>query len=180
MSVGPKDLVLLGIIYSKPKCSSFHCRHLKGHPLQVRHKQDWAGGLFFYYPRLLFCLNQMLAVMVLSQHRVLSSKTVRPCAPCGARCIGHTIRTWYAVCSMAPHLQFGKGVRPHLCMNKELLYTISRVIELDPRCLGQAHSNRPGTGPGYESTEPGCVFAVLHVSSIHLLKKTVSKFSKVV
>ena len=35
-------------------------------------------GLFFYYPRLLYCLDQMLAVMLFSQHRVSSSKIVRP------------------------------------------------------------------------------------------------------
>ena len=60
----------------------------------------------------------MLAVMLLSQHRVSSSKTVRPRAPCGARCIGHVVRTWSAVCSEAPHSQFGKGARPHLCMDE--------------------------------------------------------------
>ena len=60
----------------------------------------------------------MLAVMLLSQHRVSSSKTVRPRAPCGARCIGHAIRTWSAVCSAAPHSQFGEGARPHLCMDE--------------------------------------------------------------
>ena len=62
-----------------------------------------AEGSLFYYPRMLYCLNQMLAVMSLSQHRVSSSKTVRPRAPCGARCIGHAISTWSAVCSEAPH-----------------------------------------------------------------------------
>ena len=77
-----------------------------------------AEGLFFYYPRLLNCLNQMLAVMSLSQHRVSSSKTVRPRASCGARCIGHAVSTWSAVCSEAPHSRFGEGARPHLCMNK--------------------------------------------------------------
>ena len=77
-----------------------------------------AEGLSFYYPRLLNCLNQMLAVMLLSQHRVPSSKTVRPCAPCGARCIGHAVRTWSAVCSDAPHSQFGEGARSHLCMDE--------------------------------------------------------------
>ena len=71
-----------------------------------------AEGLFFYYPRLLHCLNQMLAVVLLSQHRVLSSKTVRPRAPCGAQCIGHAVSTWSAVCSVAPHSQFGEGARP--------------------------------------------------------------------
>ena len=68
-----------------------------------------AKGLSLYYPRLLHCLNQMLAVVLLSQHRVSLSKTVRPRAPCGARCIGHAVSTWSAVCSEAPHSQFGEG-----------------------------------------------------------------------
>ena len=74
--------------------------------------------VIFYYPRLLCCPDQMLAVVLPCQHRVSSSKTVRPRAPCGARCMGHAIRTWSAVCSEAPHLQFGEGARPHLCMNE--------------------------------------------------------------
>ena len=60
----------------------------------------------------------MLAVMSLSQHRVSSSKTVRPRAPCGARCIGNAVRTWSAVCSEAPNSQVGEGARPHLCMDE--------------------------------------------------------------
>ena len=60
----------------------------------------------------------MLAAVLLSQHRVLSSKTVRPRAPCGARCTGHAVSTWSAVCSEAPHSQFGEGARPHLCMDE--------------------------------------------------------------
>ena len=56
--------------------------------------------------------------MSLSQHRVSSSKTVRPRVPCGARCIGHAVRTWSAVCSEAPHSQFGEGARSHLCMDE--------------------------------------------------------------
>ena len=77
-----------------------------------------AEGLSFYYLRLLHCLNQMLAVVLLSQHRVSSSKTIRPRAPCGARCIGRAVSTWSAVCSEAPHSQFGEGARPHLCMDE--------------------------------------------------------------
>ena len=77
-----------------------------------------AEGLSFYYPRLLYCPDQMLAVMLLSQHWVLSCKTVRRCAPCGARCMGHAIRTWFAVCSAAPHSKFGEGARRHLCMDE--------------------------------------------------------------
>ena len=71
-----------------------------------------AEGLSFYYHRLLHCLNQILAMVLLRQHRVSSSKTVKPRAPCGARCIGHAVRTWSAVCSEATHPQFGKGARP--------------------------------------------------------------------
>ena len=37
---------------------------------------------------------------------------------CPTYCIGHAVRTWSAVCSEAPHLQFGEGVRPHLCMDE--------------------------------------------------------------
>ena len=60
----------------------------------------------------------MLAVVLLSQHQVLSPKTVRPRAPCGDRCIGHAVRTWSTVFSEAPHLQFGKEASPHLCMDE--------------------------------------------------------------
>ena len=91
-------------------------RRLKGIHSRPDTNRTGAEGLSFYYTRLLYCLNQMLAVMSLSQHRVSSSKTVRP--PCGARCIGHAVRTWAAVCSEAPHSQFGKGARPHLCMDE--------------------------------------------------------------
>ena len=90
----------------------------EGHPLRSDTSKTGAEGLSFYYPRLLDCLNQMLAVKLLSQHQVLSSKTVRPHAPCGARCIGHAVSTWSAVCSEVPHSQFGEGVRPHLCMDE--------------------------------------------------------------
>ena len=59
----------------------------------------------------------MLAVMLLSQYWVSTSKTVRPRASCGARCTEHAVRTMSAVCSAVPHLQFGEGARSHLCMD---------------------------------------------------------------
>ena len=94
-----------------------HCR-LKGIHSRSDTNRTGAEGLSFYYPRLLHCLNQMLGVMLLSQHRVLSASIARPRAPCGAQCIGHTVRTWSAVCSEAPHSRFGEGARPHLCMDE--------------------------------------------------------------
>ena len=86
-----------------PCSANSRCRCLEEYLLQVRHKQDWGRDLSFYYPRILYCLDQMLAVMLLSQHRYLLSKTVRSCFPCGARSMGHGIRTWSAVCSAVPH-----------------------------------------------------------------------------
>ena len=78
-------------------------RRLKGIHLRSDTNRTGAEGLSFYYPRLLNCLNQMLAVVLLSQHRVSSSKTVRPSASCGAQCTGHAVRTWSAVCPEASH-----------------------------------------------------------------------------
>ena len=60
----------------------------------------------------------MLAVVLLSQHWVSSSKIYRPRAPCAARCIGHAVSTWYAVCSEVTHSQFDEGARPHLYMDE--------------------------------------------------------------
>ena len=62
--------------------------------------------------------NQILAVVVLSQHRVLPYKTFRPHATCDARCMGHIIRMWFAFSLMAQHLQFSEGAGPHLCMDE--------------------------------------------------------------
>ena len=132
-------------------------RRLKGIHSRPDTNRTGAEGLSFYYPRLLHCLDQMLAVMSLSQHRVSSSKTVRPRAPCDARCIGHVVSTWSAVCSEAPHSQFGEGARPHLCMDEWNRPTpVRRRLSLT-----QAHPNRPGTGLGHISTEPGSIFTVL-------------------
>ena len=58
--------------------------HLEGHPLWSVTNRTVAKGLFFCYPRWLYCPDEMLAVMVLSQHQVLSFKIVRPHAPCDA------------------------------------------------------------------------------------------------
>ena len=78
-------------------------RRLKGIHFRSYTNRTGAEGLSFYYPRLL---------------RVSSSKTIRHCAPCGARCIGHAVSTWSAVCSEAPHSQIREGTRPHLCMDE--------------------------------------------------------------
>ena len=112
-------------------------RRLKGIHSRSDTSRTGAEGLFFYYPRLLHCLDQMLAVMSLSQHRVSSSKTVRPRAPCGARCMGHIVSTWSAVCSEAPHSQFGEGARPPFVHGRiESPNTSPQAVELNPSCSG--------------------------------------------
>ena len=103
-----RSLTLLKALSILNNLTRRRCRHcLKGIHSRPDTNRTGAEGLSFYYPRLLHCLDQMLAVMLLSQHRVSSSKTVRPHAPCGARCMGHAVSTWSAVCSEVPHSQFG-------------------------------------------------------------------------
>ena len=79
-------------------CRVYGRRHrLKGIHSRSDTNRTGAEGLSFYYPRLLHCLDQTLAVMSLSQHRVSSSKTVRPRAPCGTRCIGHAVSSLHGL-----------------------------------------------------------------------------------
>ena len=112
------------------------------------------------------CPNQMLAVMVLS-HRVSSSKTFRLLVLCGAQYMEHAFRTWSAVCSEAPQLQFGEGARtPFVHVQMELPNTCWQAIELNLSWSGQAQSNWPGTGHGYKSTKPGCTLTVFRLPSI--------------
>ena len=50
----------------------------------------------------------IVTALLLSQHRVLSRKTVRS----RALCVGYDVRTWYATCSMALHSQCSKKRDP--------------------------------------------------------------------
>ena len=142
------------------------CRRLKGIHSRPDTNRTGAEGLSFYYPRLLHCLNQMVAVMSLSQHRVLSSKTVRPRAPCGARCIGHAVSTRSAVCSEAPHSQFGEGTRPHLCMDEWNRPTpVRRRLSLTQAARGKPIPTglAPVSGTKARSLETFSQFSVFHL-----------------
>ena len=141
-------------------------RRLKGIHSRSETNRTGAEGLSFYYPRLLHCLDQMLAVMSLSQHRVSSSKTVRPRAPCGAQCIGHAVSTWSAVCSEAPHSQFGEGVRPHLCMDEWNRPTpVRRRLSLTQatRCKPIQKDLAPVSGTKARSLEALSQYSVFHL-----------------
>ena len=61
----------------------------------------------------------------------------------------------------------------------QLLNINPQAIELDQSCTGQAHSIRPGTGPGYGNTEPGCILTKLRVPFIiRLLKSADAKSAR--
>ena len=141
-------------------------RCLKGIHSRSETNRTGADGLFFYYPRLLHCLNQMLAVVLLNQHRVSSSKTVRPRAPCSARCIRHAVSTWSTVCSEAPHSQFGEGARPHLCMNELSRSTpVSRRLSLTQAARGKPIPTglAPVSGTKARSLEAFSQYSVFHL-----------------
>ena len=93
-------------------------RRLEGHPLQVRHKQDWVRGFILLLPQVAVLPRSDAGsgVNKPALSFVIQNRQTR--APCGGRCMGHAIRTWSAVCLAAPHLQFGDGARPHLCMDE--------------------------------------------------------------
>ena len=141
-------------------------RRLKGIHSRSDTNRTGAEGLSFYHPRLLHCLDQMLAVMLLSQHRVSSSKTVRSRAPCGARCIGHAVSTWSAVCSEAPHSQFGEGARPHLCMDEWNRPTpVRRRLSLTQAARGKLIPTglAPISGTKARSLEAFSQYSVFHL-----------------
>ena len=78
------------------------------------------------YSRLLYCPDQIVAVIVLSQHWVFLSKPVRPRASCGARCMGHTVWMWSEVCIVAAHK---RSETPFVHKRMELTNTILQSIE---------------------------------------------------
>ena len=91
---------------------------MEGHPLQVRHKQDWGRGFILLLPQTAALPESDAGSGVIKPALSFVIQNRQPRAPCGARCIGHAVRTWSAVCSEAPHSQFGEGARPHLCMDE--------------------------------------------------------------
>ena len=112
----------------------------------------------------------MLAVMLLSQHRASSSKTVRPRAPCSARCIRHAVRTWSAVSSEASHSQFGKGARPHLCMDEWNRSTpVRRRLSLTQAARSKPISTGLAPVPGTKarSLEAFSQYSAFHLWFVH-------------
>lgn len=69
---------------------------------------------------------------------VLLSRTVRSCIPFGAQWIGHSMMTWFAVCSSAPHMQATQVARPRLCTDEQKRPTpLQRQLRLAHPSLGR-------------------------------------------
>ena len=80
--------------------------------------------------------------------------------------MGHAVKMLSAIGLGALHSQFGKKSETPFARGQiEFTNTSLQAIDLNPSCLEQAYFNRPGTGDGYESTEPGCISTVLCVPS---------------
>ena len=128
-------------------------------------------GLSFYLPSLLCCPDQMLAVAELNQHLALSSKTVKPIIPQGARYVGYVEIIWSAVCSLAPHSRFAEEARLHLCMDepkrptpvrRRLSLTQAVLVKLIPISLVLT------LGMQTQSADVLLEHSVFHVKFVHL------------
>ena len=63
--------------------------------------------------------TQMIAVMLMSQYLISSSRSDRPQRSFGVWCVGHTEMMWPAICSCSLHSQLHEKARPHLCMDSQ-------------------------------------------------------------
>ena len=90
----------------------------EGYPLQARHKQNWGRGFILLLPQTAALPESNAGSSVIKPASSFVMQNRQTSCSMGARCIGHAVSTWSAVCSEAPHSQFGKGARPHLCMDE--------------------------------------------------------------
>ena len=104
-----KSFTFLSKLRHYPSSSSF-----EGYPLQVRHKQDWGRRFILLLPQTaaLPGSDAVSDVIKPASSFVIQNRQTS----CSMWC--HAVRTWSAVCSEAPHSQFGEGARPHLCMDE--------------------------------------------------------------
>ena len=106
----------------------------EGHPLQVRHKQDWGRG---------FILLLLQAVSLPESDA--GSGVIKPASSfviqnCQTSCLMWCpmYRTWSAVCSKVPYLQFSEGAKPYFCMDEWNCSTpIHRQLSLPQAAWGK-------------------------------------------
>ena len=153
----------LKIFFKTQKCllSSF-----EGHPLQVRHKQNWGRGFILLLPQIVALPELDAGNDVIKPASSFVIQNCQPHAPCGARCIGHAVSTWSAVFSAALHLQLGEEVRPHLCMDKWNCPTpVRRQLSLTQAARGKPIPTglAPVPGTKIRSLEAFSQYSIFHL-----------------
>ena len=159
--------IFIKIVKSCTSAFTMHRRRrLERHPLQVRHKQDWVRRFFRLLPQAAVLPVSDAGSDVVKPASSFIIQTVRPRAPCGARCIRHTVKTWSAICSETPHSQFGEGARPHLCMDEWNRSTpVLRRLSLNQAARGKPISKDLAPVPG---TKTRSLEAFSQYSAFHL------------
>ena len=138
----------------------------EGYPLQVRHKQDWGRGFILLLPQAAALPESddgsgiiKPASSFVIQNRQTSCSMW--CAMYRAR-----VKTWSAVCSEAPHSQFGEGPRPHLCMDEwNHPKPVRRRLSLTQAAWGKLIpiGLAPVPGPKARSLEAFSQYSVFHL-----------------
>ena len=135
----------------------------EGHPLQVRHKQDCGRGFILLLPQTAALLHGSDAGSDVIKPASSFVKQNRQTS-CSMWCPMYRARS--AVCSEAPHSQFGEGARPHLCMDEWNCPTpVRRRLSLT-----QAARSKPiptGLAP-VSSTKARSLEAFSQYSALHL------------
>ena len=105
------------LLFASAVCRRSIGRRLKRYPLQVRHKQDWSRGFILLLPQtaVLPGSDAGSGVIKPASSFVIQNRQTSCSMWCTWSC---AVSTWSAVCSEAPHSQFGEGARPHLCMDE--------------------------------------------------------------
>ena len=117
---------------------------MEGHQLWIKHKQGCGQSFILVLPQAAALPGKILAAIVLSQHRVSSSRTIRPCTACYAQCrlwgtlLRRGLRFVQCRCTRNPVKERDSIVHGRMESHNTSLY----AIDLYPSCLKQAHSNR--------------------------------------
>ena len=106
--------------------------------------------------------DQMLAMMYLSQNSVLSSKTIGLVLHLVPDVWSSLLERGLRFVQRRRTCSSVKEQKPICPWTHEIVHTSPQAVELNLSCSGQAHSNRPDTGPG---TVLGMTTRILEVFS---------------
>ena len=151
------------IFLCKLSSSSF-----EGHPLQVRHKQDWGRGFILLLPQTAALPESDAGSDVIKPawSCVIQNRQTSCSMWCPMYSIGHVVRIWSAVCLEAPHSQFGEEATPHLCMDEWNRPTpVRRRLSLTQAARGKPISTglAPVWGTKARSLEATSQYSVFHL-----------------